>query len=59
MNLLPVIPLPLKNSKGANKDANKAPRNPSSYFFISFSTISVTTTINTPESVSGFMILIT
>ena len=42
----------------ATKGANKAPRNPPSYFFISFFTISVTPSINTPESFNDFMILI-
>ena len=40
------------------RDADKVPRNPLSYFFISCFTVSVTPSINTPESSYDFMILI-
>ena len=38
--------------------ANKAPRNLSSYFFVSCFNVSVTPSINTPESSNDFMVLI-
>ena len=40
------------------KAANKAPRSLPSYFFISCFTVSVTPSINTPESSNDFVILI-
>ena len=42
----------------AAKDTNKAARTPLSCFFISCLTVSVTPSINTPESSTDFMILI-
>ena len=42
----------------AAKGANKAPRNPPFCFFISSSTVSVTSSINTPKSCIGFKIFI-
>ena len=42
----------------AGKSANKAPRNSPSCVFISSFTAPVTSSINTPESSSNFMILI-
>ena len=42
----------------ATKGVGKAPRNPSSSFFTSYFTVSVTPSINTPESSNDFMILI-
>ena len=59
---LPVIPFTTEKivgctNKGANGD-NTASRNPPSCFFISSFTVSVTTSINTPESSSDFMIAI-
>ena len=59
---LQLIPFTLEESTGctnkAAKSANKAPRNPSSYFFISCFTVSVISTINTPEFSNDFIILI-
>ena len=47
---LPVIPFTIEEitgyTKEAAKDANKAPRNPPSCFFISSFTVSVTPSIN-------------
>ena len=40
------------------KGANKAPRNPPSYLFISFFTVSVTPLVNMPESSNDFITLI-
>ena len=37
---------------------NNIPRNPPSYFSVSFFTVSLTLSINTPELSSDFMILI-
>ena len=45
-------------TKEAVNGANKAPRNLSSYFFVSCFTVSVTPSINTPESSNDFMVLI-
>ena len=42
----------------ADKGATKVPRKPSSCFLISSFTVSVTPSIDTPESSNGFMILI-
>ena len=42
----------------AAKGATKAPRNQRSCFFISCFTVSVTPSINTPESSNDFMVLI-
>ena len=44
-------------NEGAKGD-NKAPRNPPYCFFISSFTVSVSPSINTPESCNDFMILI-
>ena len=59
---LPFIPLTTEEITGCTnevaKGANKAPRNPPSCFFISCFTVSVTPSINTPESSNDFMILI-
>ena len=62
-----LTPLPLKPftteeitgcTNKAAKGANKTPRNLLSSFFISYFTVSVTPSINTPESSNDFMILI-
>ena len=70
MYLLPALLAPLLHmsfttekitvcTNEAAKDANKAPRNPSSCcFFISSVTVSVTPSVNTPESSNDFIILI-
>ena len=59
---LPLIPFTTEEITGftneAVKSANKAPRNPTSYFFISSLTVSVTPSINTSESSNDLMILI-
>ena len=59
---LPLIPFTTEEITGctneAAKSANKAPRNPSSSSFISSFTVSVTPSINTPESSNHFIILI-
>ena len=63
----PLIPLPLTSittegitgyTNEAAKDANKAPINPASCFFISCFTVSVASSTSTTESSSDFMILI-
>ena len=58
---LPLIPFITEKITGctneAAKGANKAPRNPPS-FFISFFTVSVTPSSNTMESSNGFIIFI-
>ena len=69
MYLLPALltPLPLIHftteeitgcTNEAVKGANKAARNPPSWFFISCFTVSVTPSINTSEPSNDFMILI-
>ena len=59
---LPLIPFTTEEITGCTnqeaKDADKAPRNPPSCFFISCFTVSVTPSINTPESSNDFMIVI-
>ena len=59
---LPLIPFTIDEISGctneAAKSATKAPRNPPSCFFISSFTVSVTPSINTPESSNDFTILI-
>ena len=59
---LPLIPFTTDEITGctneAAKSANKAPRNLPSCFFTSCFTVSVTSSINTPESSNDFIILI-
>ena len=59
---LPLIPFTTEEitscTNEAAKGGNKAPRNPPSLFFISCFTVSVTQSINTPESSNDFIILI-
>ena len=59
---LPLIPFTTEEITGscneATKSANKAQKNPASRFFISSFTVSVTLSINTPESSNDFIIFI-
>ena len=59
---LPRIPFTTEDISGctneAAKGANKAPRNPPAWFFVSFFTVSVTPSINTTESSYDVIILI-
>ena len=59
---LPFIPFTTKEitscTNEAAKGANKVPRNPLYYFFISCFTVSVTPLINTLESSNEFIIIV-
>ena len=59
---LPLVPFTTEEITGYTNEAangdNKAPRNPHTCFFISCFTVSVTPSIDTPESSNDFMILI-
>ena len=60
MTPLPIIPFTTEDITGCTTEtangANKAARNPLSYFFISYFTTSETPSINTSESSNDFKI---